>query len=89
MSIEKSKPYKTYHYRDVDDVLQQELRFFGGLSFPVERRQIWDYAMRHQAAPTILHSLREIPERTYFTMEEFRKSFAEALENYGGTGSDN
>lgn len=75
--------YRTHDYADLKPHIRDELRFFGGLSFPVERRQIWDYALRHQAAPAIMHSLREIPERTYSTMEEFRKAFAEALENYG------
>ena len=61
------------------------LDIFGDVDFPAHRAVLWEHARGRGADVLTLNRLKEMPERTYKSMEEFRKVFGGALENYGNT----
>jgi hypothetical protein len=60
-------------------------QYFGGMAFPAERASIWTHARSRKADVLTLNRIKHMPERSYKDMEDFRKAFAEDLDNYGNT----
>lgn len=61
------------------------LDIFGDVDFPVKRAALWEHARSRKADVLLLNRIKEMPERTYKNMEEFRKVFGAKLDNYGAT----
>ena len=59
------------------------LDIFGDVDFPTHRGGLWEHARTRKADALLLNRIKEMPERTYKNMEDFRKAFAAKLENYG------
>lgn len=59
------------------------LDIFGDVDFPAQRAGLWEHARNRKADALLLTRLRDMPERTYKNMEDFRKAFGADLENYG------
>jgi hypothetical protein len=61
------------------------LDMFNDLEFPTERATIWTYAKSRKADTLVMNRIKHMPEQTYENMEQFRKAFAEDIDNYGVT----
>lgn len=61
------------------------LDIFGDVDFPMHRTGLWRHARSRKADVLLLNRIKDMPERSYKSMEEFRKAFGAALENYGST----
>lgn len=56
---------------------------FGDVDFPIHRAGLWNHARKRKADPLLLNNLKNMPERSYKSIEEFRQIFSAQLENYG------
>ncbi|MBU0859851.1 MAG: DUF2795 domain-containing protein [Alphaproteobacteria bacterium] len=60
-------------------------QIFSDMDFPAEPAAIWTHAHSRKADVLTLNRIKHMPERAYKDVEDFRKAFAEDLENYGNT----
>jgi hypothetical protein len=61
------------------------LDIFGDVDFPVHRAGLWKHARSRKADPLLLNRIKEMPEHSYKSMEEFRKAFGGRIDNHGNT----
>lgn len=73
----------TPHNSPRQDSSDYWLDIFGDVDFPVHRAGLWEHARSHKADALLLNRLKDMPERTYKNIEDFRKVFGGRLENYG------
>jgi len=58
---------------------------FDDMQFPATRECFVDWAKERGIAGDQLNRLRQMPERTYNSINEFHDAFAHDLNNYGAT----